>query len=793
MAFNGYGIFDSDPRKNPSSDLRTQFWLAFLLGASACVFFCFFRKRWKVLYAPRTTIEGLNLPTLSSSYYKWLMDLVNIPDDVVQNCAGLDGYVFLLFFKMGIKFLSFTSLLGVLIIMPVNKHFRGDAFGNITLSMPAKSEYFFSSPLVKKSIVQSPIIANGSELNVGVLGPSLFNPIGNLSDIPGLPQPGDGFLYLYVLFTYFISIFLLYVLFSSTKSIADIRQSYLARQNRLTDRTVFISGLPNELCSTENLKAYFDKLDVGSIDSLSICRNYSYMDILLSKKSKYVKKLEKYWSIYLSNCKKLGISTLPPSNYLSPNRAELESTPEQLLEVPWQHHQCHPLIKTHFFGIFGQKIDAIDFYSAKLYKISQQIENARSFDYPTTGQAFITFESMATAQIVAQTHIDSKSLMGLHIELAPAANDIQWHNTYIGRWHKFFQGWFITLVTFMIILLWTVPVGAIAVFINLDTIRRLWPELGRMIEDLPFLNSLLRTFLPTLVYSLFISISPFLFRWLSSMQGLSSRAEEEIYAVGKNYAYLFVNFFLVYVIAGSTSIWELAKDTTSFAHFLANRLPHQAQFFIDLIVLQGIGMFPLKLIQLGKLSSYFVRRSFVPYSIASKKFETPDSFSVGIFLPQPMFIMLICLCYSIISPLILVFGLIYFIIGFLVYKYELIYQMEHPQHSTGELWSTIFLRMIFGCVIMQLTMMGLMSLRKAYWLSTVIFPLLCFTVISAYNFSTMIRSSMQFVSLYYIRTHQSNTLSSESESRNSESSGSYVHPGFDLSNEELPLIDLNTA
>ncbi|WBW72177.1 calcium ion transmembrane transporter [Schizosaccharomyces osmophilus] len=769
-----YNAAENDPRKNPSSDLKTQFWLAFLVGSSACLFFCIFRRRWKVLYAPRASIQELKLPTLSSSSYLWLLDLIRIPDHVFQNCAGLDGYVFLLFFKMAIKFLAFTSLLGFTVIMPVNKHFRGDAFGNITFSgvlAPSSSSFYSLTSLPPK--VQSSL-ANQDSISLQ----HTTNAIYNFTDIPGLPVPGDGFLYLYVIFTYIISIYLLYVLFSSTKLIADIRQSYLARQTRLADRTVFISGLPPDLCSSEALKSYLEKLDIGDVDQVNICRNYIVMDSLLSKRKLYAQKLEKYWRAYRKVCADHGLQIPNIPDDLISGFVPYNGTSQRLLSLPRGELQYRPMVRTHFFGFFGQQIDAIDFYSAKLLSTDQKIESARRLNYPATGEAFVTFESMASAQIVAQIHIDAKSLMGLHISLAPASNDIQWHHTYIGRWHRFLRSWLITLLTLMIILLWTVPVGAIAVFVNLDNISKLWPELGRLIQDVPFLNSLLRTFLPTLVYSLFISISPYLFQWLSKVQGFNSRGEEEIYSVGKNFAYLFVNFFLVYIIAGSTSYWELVKDTTTLAHFLANRLPNQAQFFIDLIVLQGIGMFPLKLIQLGKLFIYLIRRSFAKHPQDYRKLEKPDSFSIGIYLPQPMFILMICLCYSIISPLILIFGLIYFIVGFLIYKYELIYQMEHPQHSTGKLWSIIFERIIFGCLLLQLTMMGLMSLRKAYWLSTVIFPLFCFTLTSAYNFSKMIQPAMEFVSLYYVRTSQSNQQNSEISSRSSDGSTAYIHPGF---------------
>lgn len=45
------------------------------------------------------------------------------------------------------------------------------------------------------------------------------------------------------------------------------------------------------------------------------------------------------------------------------------------------------------------------------------------------------------------------------------------------------------------------------------------------------------------------------------------------------------------------------------------------------------------------------------------------------FLPQPILVLIICLSYSVMKPLILVAGLVYFCVGYFVYKYQLLYGM----------------------------------------------------------------------------------------------------------------------
>jgi len=55
----------------------------------------------------------------------------------------------------------------------------------------------------------------------------------------------------------------------------------------------------------------------------------------------------------------------------------------------------------------------------------------------------------------------------------------------------------------------------------------------------------------------------------------------------RHFFYLFVNF-IIYLIFGSiANVWALAKDTTQIAHWIAEKLPEFARFFINLIILQG--------------------------------------------------------------------------------------------------------------------------------------------------------------------------------------------------------------
>jgi hypothetical protein len=108
----------------------------------------------------------------------------------------------------------------------------------------------------------------------------------------------------------------------------------------------------------------------------------------------------------------------------------------------------------------------------------------------------------------------------------------------------------------------------------------------------------------------------------------------------------------------------------------------------------------------------------------------PPIFSYGFYLPQTLLIFIICLVYSVLpgSELITIFGLIYFVMGSFIYKYQLLYAMDHRQHSSGKAWIMICERILVGMLFFQLAMAGQLIAQKAIKRGIMIAPLLIGTI-----------------------------------------------------------------
>ena len=127
----------------------------------------------------------------------------------------------------------------------------------------------------------------------------------------------------------------------------------------------------------------------------------------------------------------------------------------------------------------------------------------------------------------------------------------------------------------------------------------------------------------------------------------------------------------------------------------------------------------------------------------------PPVFSYGFYLPQTLLIFIICIVYSTLpaSWFILFFGLIYFTLGGFIYKYQLLYAMDHREHSTGKAWPIICNRIVLGLVVFQITMAGILGLSQAWRRAILVIPLLVFSVWFTVFYQRTYAPLMKFIAI----------------------------------------------
>lgn len=282
---------------------------------------------------------------------------------------------------MATKYIAITFFFSLVVLLPVHVHDTGDfglpnpSTGNSTTAFGA---YGNPSPILE--LAGSGKAAKGKDR-----------------------KPTDLMLWIYVVFVYLFSILALYLIITETKKVIRIRQDYLGSQSTVTDRTIRLSGIPENLRSEEMIKEAIENLQIGKVERVLLCKDWKELDDLVARRRSILRKLEEAWTVYLGQPKHGGNRVLLQASGGNAHRVDEF---EHLLdddnnEQPHVDKAVADRPKTRiwhgFLGLQSRRIDAIDYYEEKLHKLDEKIQSSRKKVYKPTPLAFVTLDSTAAA------------------------------------------------------------------------------------------------------------------------------------------------------------------------------------------------------------------------------------------------------------------------------------------------------------------------------------------------------------------------------------------------------------
>ncbi|KAG5996571.1 hypothetical protein E4U54_002537 [Claviceps lovelessii] len=755
-----------DPNKK-NNDIQLQLVLSLILGISAFVTFCILRPRWPALYAAhkRRLHPHVDLPTLTDSFFGWIPQLYRINEKQILAASGLDAFVFLAFFKMAIRLFFVMTFFAVLVLGPINAKYRKSPWDFVGATDVAHKT-------TNRELLSPPYPSHANR----------FHAFDDKDEDRSREMP---FLWSYVVFTYFFVGLTLYSINWETFRIIDLRQKYLGSQSTVTDRTFRLTGIPKKHRSEEKLKSLIEGLDIGLVDSVTLCRDWKYLDELVAHRDVILRKLEASWAAYLKTRHKTpdkhSDATQTDDIRGANGRLSGESGDEEAAEnvrllasEPGQPHVSEgerPQVTVRYGPLLlrSRKVDAIDYYEEKLRRIDEQVVEARKKEYPTTDMALVTMDSVASCQMVIQARIDPRPGRFL-TRVTPSPSDLVWKNTYALRGIRRLKSWSITLFITFLTLIWIFPTAALASFLSFCTIDRALPQFAEWLNEHPIVRSFFQNTAPTLVVSLLNVSVPYLYDWLSNHQGMISQGDVELSVISKNFFFTFFNTFFVFAVSKTGfEFWSVLrrflKDTSLIPMLIAQDVENLARFYISFIILQGVGLMPFKILEIGSvlLAPIYRWQSATPRDF--DEIQKPPIFQYGFYLPTALLVFNLCLIYSVLVEgwVILIFGIIYFGLGYFTFKYMLLYAMDQPQHATGGAWRIICYRIVVGLLVFEVVMVGQIASFQAFVQSAAVLPIIPFTIWYSYYFSRRFEPLTKYIALRAIKNdgHQSDEGYSE--------------------------------
>jgi hypothetical protein len=576
------------------------------------------------------------------------------------------------------------------------------------------------------------------------------------------------YLWAHTLFTYLFVALTIYYINRETFRVIRYRQDYLGTQSTVTDRTFRLTGIPKNLRSEEGIKHLIEKLDIGQVDSVTICRDWTEIDTLVEQRNLTLRKLETAWAKYRQDQQTQRKERSPSRR--NDDSASRQHEPDeeagengQLLQENHdgaETERPHVKLRHGFLGLRHRKVDAIDYYEEKLRRMDEKIAELRKKDFKATDMALVTMDNVASCQMVTQARIDPRPGR-LLTKPTPAPSDIVWKNTYAPRGIRRLKSWGVTILITFITLIFLIPTISLSTLLSICTIEKALPAFANWLGQHTIIRSLLQNGLPTLIISLMNVAVPYLYDWLSNHQGMISQGDVELSVISKNFFFIFFNTFFVFTTSTTAiEFWanlpKFVKDTSFLAELIASRVRTLSIFYANFIILQGIGLMPFRLLEVGTVVLTPIYRLLSKTPRDRSELETPPVFQYGFYLPTALLVFNLCLIYSVLAGgfVVLIFGVVYFALGYSTFKYMVLYAMDQPQHATGGAWRIICYRLLVGALVFEIVMIGSIGSKKAYFPSVAILPLLPLTIWYSYYFKRRFEPLTKYIALRAIRADE---------------------------------------
>ncbi|KAK6782112.1 hypothetical protein RDI58_019908 [Solanum bulbocastanum] len=623
------------------------------------------------VYYPNRILKGMNPVEggyMTRNPFAWMREAFSSSETDIINMSGVDTAVYFVFLATALGIFVFSGIVLLPVLLPV-----------------AATDHTIRA--------------------VNTTSKGTFNELDNLS----MGQVGNSGarLWAFIVATYWVSIVSYFFLWRAYKHVAELRaKALMSPEVRADQFAILVRDIPSVSegqSKKEQIDSYFSAIYPEAFYRSMVVTDNKKVNKIYEELEGYKKKLERAEAIY----------------------AESKNTNPDALK---------PSHKTGFLGIIGEKVDSIEFYNDKIKELIEKLEAEQKLTLKEKQQssALVFFNSRVAAASASQNlHapiVDTWTVMD-----APEPRQLIWTNLSKKFYERIIRQYVVYVVVFLTIFFYIIPIGFISALTTLDNLVKMLPFLKPVVK-LQVIKTVLEAYLPQLALIIFLALLPKFLLFLSKAEGIPSESHATRAASGKYFYFTVLNVFIGVTLGGTlfTSFKSIEHDPNSIFDVLAKSLPQNATFFLTFVALKFFVGYGLELSRIVPLIIFHLKKKYLCKTEAEiKEAWAPGDLGYATRFPNDMLIMTIVLCYSVIAPIIIPFGVAYFGLGWLLLRNQALKVYVPSFESYGRMWPHIYTRMIATLILYQVTMLGYFGVKK-FKPTPVLFPLPIISLIFAF-------------------------------------------------------------
>ncbi|XP_066383271.1 CSC1-like protein ERD4 [Miscanthus floridulus] len=605
----------------------------------------------------------------------WIRDAISASEPDVVVAGGVDAAVYLVFLSSVLSILVYSGIVLLPVLLPVA------ATGRALVVIPPNPN-------------------NSSQSTQD------FSPIERLG-VGNVPERSMK-LWAFLLSVYWVSFVTYFVLWKSYKHVSNLRTTARSTPDvKPEEFAVLVRNIPRP-SPDETIKdfvdSYFRALHPNTFYRSMVVTDHTKADKIYQEIEGHKQKIARAEAIYANS--------------------KTESNPEG----------TKPTHRIGFLGLIGKKVDTIEYCSEQIKELLPKLEAEQKTTLHEKQQraAIVVFNSRSAAASASQT-LHAQVYDKWTVMEAPEPCQILWPNLPRNLYERQIRQSVVYVIVFLVVFFYMVPIAAIAAVTTLENLEKKLPFLKVVVEQ-PAIKTVLEAYLPQIALIVFLALLPTLLMFLSKQEGIPSQSHAVRAASGKYFYFIVFNVFLGYTL-GSTlfkSLTTVLDHPSEIVDMLAKSLPGSATFFLTFVALKFFVGYGLELSRLVPLIIFHLKRKCLCKTEDDVKAAwAPGDLGYNTRVPNDMLIATVVLCYSVIAPLIIPFGVAYFALGWLIAKNQILRVYVRSYESYGRMWPHMHTRIIMALMVYQITMIGFIPLKKFYY-APVLVPLLPISIIFAY-------------------------------------------------------------
>ncbi|PWA43777.1 calcium-dependent channel, 7TM region, putative phosphate [Artemisia annua] len=497
--------------------------------------------------------------------------------------------------------------------------------------------------------------------------------------------PGSKRLYAHIVMAYVFTLWTCYTLYNEYMIVAKMRLHFLAAERRRPDQfTVLVRNVPPDIDESvsEHVEHFFCVNHPEHYLSHQVVYNANTLaDMVAAKKSL------QNWLTYYTN--------------------KLERKNKR------------KIVKTGFWGLWGKKADAIDYYTEEIEKLSKEVEAERErvLNDPSAiiPAAFVSFKSRWGAAVCAQTEQSHNPTLWL-TDWAPEPRDVYWENLAIPFVELNLRRLLMAIALFGLTFCFMVPIAFVQTLANIEGIQKVFPFLKPLIE-MGSVKSVIQGFLPGIILKIFLILLPTIIMTMSKIEGYTAYSALQTRSAGKYHLFLLVNVFLGSIIAG-TALQQLKEfsnqSPTEIPQTVGVSIPMKATFFITYVMVDGWSGIAAEILRLVPLIIFHLKNAFLVKTEKDREEAMdPGCLNWAVSEPRIQLYFLLGLVYSAVTPILLPFIVVFFAFSYLVFRHQIINVYDQKYESGATFWPDVHRRIIIGMMISHILFLGLLNTKKA--------------------------------------------------------------------------------